>query len=598
MTRSSKPAVACIAALVCLAPLAAGATSARLTGSIAGQVRNTAGIAQMGASVVLLNRYDRVLRQALTNDKGAFVFDSLLPDLYSVRVTLASFVPAFKKNISVEPGLQSLLTINLAGVLSSIELVYTAPPQGSLMSDDWKWVLRSTQSTRPVLRFQDVANRAPQEHESHSSMFSDTRGVVRVSAGDGGYYSGVTAQPDMGTAFALATSLLGSNQLQVSANLGYSAHAGMPTAGFRTTYSRIGGSFDSPEITVAMQQVFLPARDGFGAGPVPDGAPAFRNTSATLVDQARILDGVTFDYGISADSLSMMEKLNTLTPFGRLTFDAGGGELQVAFSSGAPPIEMAQHVPEREAIAEQQLNRDLALLSSLPLVSLRDGHPRVQRSDSVEVGYRKAVGSRTYSFAGYREHLKDTMLTLAGESDIPVFTDILPDFGSRSSVFDGGDFDRWGYMASVTQTVAETLDIALAYGRTGAISTLQQNLTAGDANELRSSLRMSDTNWATVRFSGTAPVTGTIFSASYGWMDARTLMPGRISLTQQTGPEVGLNISVRQPIPLAALGGRFEAVGEVRNAMAQGYLPVSSGGRSLLLTNSPRAVRGGLSFIF
>jgi hypothetical protein len=81
-------------------------------------------------------------------------------------------------------------------------------------------------------------------------------------------------------------------------------------------------------------------------------------------------------------------------------------------------------------------------------------------------------------------------------------------------------------------------------------------------------------------------------------MDPGTLMPARISMTQHIGPEPGLNISVRQPIPLSALGGRFEAVGEVRNALAQGYLPVNSGGRALLLTNSPRAVRGGLSFIF
>jgi hypothetical protein len=553
----------------------------------------------MGATVILLNRYDRVLRQALTNEKGTFVFDSLLPDLYSVRVTLASFVPAFKKNISVEPGLQSLLTINLAGVLSSIELVYTSPPQGSLMSDDWKWVLRSTQSTRPVLRFTDAANRMAGEHESRPSLFSDTRGLVRVSAGDGSYYSGVTAQPDLGTAFALATSVLGANQLQLSANVGYSGHAGMPVAGFRTTYSRSGGSFTSPEITVTMQQVFLPsARGGFGPGAVQDGTPALRNTSATLVDGARILDGVSFDYGISADSLSMMEKLNTLTPFGRLTVDAVGGQVQVAFSSGAPPIEMAQHISESGAVEEQQLNRDVALLAAIPLVSLRDGHPRVQRSDSVEVGYRKVAGSRTYSFGGYREHLKDTMLMMAGESDIPLFTDILPDFGSRSSIFDGGNFDRWGYLASITQTLGNTLDVALAYGRTGALTTLQQTLAAGDAADLRSSLHMSDRNWATLRITGTAPVTGTSFSASYGWMDPGTLMPARISLTQQIGPEPGLNISVRQPIPLSALGGRFEAVGEVRNAMAQGYLPVNSGGRALLLTNSPRAVRGGLSFIF
>jgi hypothetical protein len=37
---------------------------------------------------------------------------------------------------------------------------------------------------------------------------------------------------------------------------------------------------------------------------------------------------------------------------------------------------------------------------------------------------------------------------------------------------------------------------------------------------------------------------------------------------------------------------------EVNNLLAQGYLPLSVAGRRALLTNSPRAVRAGLNFIF
>jgi hypothetical protein len=44
--------------------------------------------------------------------------------------------------------------------------------------------------------------------------------------------------------------------------------------------------------------------------------------------------------------------------------------------------------------------------------------------------------------------------------------------------------------------------------------------------------------------------------------------------------------------------GRFEASAELRNLLAQGYLPVIVSDQRAVLTNSPRAVRGGLSFIF
>jgi hypothetical protein len=38
---------------------------------------------------------------------------------------------------------------------------------------------------------------------------------------------------------------------------------------------------------------------------------------------------------------------------------------------------------------------------------------------------------------------------------------------------------------------------------------------------------------------------------------------------------------------------------EMRNLLAQGYLPIeTAAGRRIILTQTPRAVRGGLSFIF
>ena len=116
-------------------------------------MRDSAGVPQMGASVLLFNRYERLIQRTLTNERGLFGFESLTPDLYSVRVSLASFVPAMKQKIAVQPGMQSLLYVDLASVLSSIELVYAAPGQGALMSDDWKWTLKASASTRPILRF-------------------------------------------------------------------------------------------------------------------------------------------------------------------------------------------------------------------------------------------------------------------------------------------------------------------------------------------------------------------------------------------------------------------------------------------------------------
>src|SRR5690242_3864069 len=104
------------AALLLSSTSAFAATPAKLAGSIAGIVRDTTGIPQMGATVLLFDKYEKFLQKALTNERGAFGFDSLLPELYSIRVTLASFMPASKQKIAVQAGVQSLLYINLANL--------------------------------------------------------------------------------------------------------------------------------------------------------------------------------------------------------------------------------------------------------------------------------------------------------------------------------------------------------------------------------------------------------------------------------------------------------------------------------------------------
>lgn len=552
----------------------------------------------MGATVVLYNRYDRSIRQMLTNADGAFLFDSLLPDLYSVRVTLASFIPAFKRNILVEPGFQSMLTINMASIFSSIEFVSATPVKGALMSDDWKWVLRSSQATRPVLRFNGEALGIPVSRPRMTNIFSETRGIVKVSAGDATSFAASGAQADLGTAFAVATSLFGSNQLQLSGNFGYSAHTGLPTAGFRTKFMRNDGAGKTPEITVTMHQVYLPTRGGFGSG--GQDAPSLRTMSVTMLDEIALLDNIRIEYGISGESISLANRLNTLSPFARLTYDLGDrGSLQVAYSSGATATELAAHGSEQPAREEIPLNRDLSALASLPRVSISNDRARTQRTENVEIGYSKVSGSRSYSVGLYHERVADGALILAGANGM-FEGDILPDLGSQSSVFNIGKFNRWGYLASVTQSLGDHLEVAVAYGRGGALTTAGRELSSADADELRKLVQVQERNWANVRVSGTAPVVGTRVIASYGWADYRSLMPSHLFLAQRFSPEPGLNIFIRQPLPsFGGVPGRFEATAELRNLLEQGYLPVTStNGNTMLLTNAPRALRGGLSFIF
>ena len=193
MAKTHKP----VALLVAAGLLSLGVDTARavtpthLSGGISGFVFNSGGVPQMGAAVSLFNKQDRQFLKVFTDERGAFHFLSLLPDVYSVKVTLATFVPAIKKNILVQPGMRSVLNVNLNTLFSSIQFAYPPLENGSLMSDDWKWVLRSATPTRPVLRFTPdaLARDTRNQVSNRSAVFSGTMGrwppewVMRQTSG-------------------------------------------------------------------------------------------------------------------------------------------------------------------------------------------------------------------------------------------------------------------------------------------------------------------------------------------------------------------------------------------------------------------------------
>ena len=178
-----------LAGAVCLAGAGVGqaATPLRMAGAITGFVTDAAGVPQMGAAVLLFNRQERQFERALTDERGAFRFLGLTPDLYSVKVTLAAFVPAVKKGILVQPGMASVLNVNLNTLFSSIQFAYPPIDNGSLMSDEWKWVLRSASPTRPVLRFSGdaMARSTDSRHLAPHRGFQRHARRLQASAGDG-----------------------------------------------------------------------------------------------------------------------------------------------------------------------------------------------------------------------------------------------------------------------------------------------------------------------------------------------------------------------------------------------------------------------------
>ena len=587
--RSQAALIALLGCLVAAPRVCRAAQPLKLSGAITGLVTNSLGVPQMGAVVVLYNRQDRAYERAITDERGEFKFLGLFPDSYSLRISLASFVPAMKRNILVQPGMRSVLAVNLSTLFSSIQFAYPPVENGSFMTDDWKWILRSASATRPVLRFTGEALAKPPRRTPHATVFSDTRGVLRLSAGDGPMVSGIGSEADLGTAFALATSVFGNNSLEVSGNLGYGSQTGVPAAAFRTTYSRTSGG---PQVSVTMRQLLLPGRVDGASDPAT--TPMLRSVATSVDDRAQIAHNVSLQYGFTLDSVSFVEHLNSFSPYARLVYSLGDhGEVAAAYTSGNARPDLAGEGPQ-----DSEFLHDLNTLALFPRLSLLGGRPKMQRGDNYELSYTRKAGSRVYRLSGYRESVANAALSLIAP-DATYGGDLLPDLFTGNAIFNAGNYQSSGYTASVTQNLGESLSATVMYGGVDVLSVTGD--TFGTSDELRSMMRSRRRQAVMGRIAATSPWTGTHVIASYQWTgDSRAVMPGQLYTTQALHPLPGLNFYIRQPIPrLSNLPWRIEATADLRNLLAQGYLPLSGvNGQQVVLVETPRSFRGGLSFIF
>jgi hypothetical protein len=204
------------------------------------------------------------------------------------------------------------------------------------------------------------------------------------------------------------------------------------------------------------------------------------------------------------------------------------------------------------------------------------------------------------NLTGYSERVNNAAMTVVAPAGAFSPGDLLPDLSSQNSVLDAGSYQRMGFAASVTQALGNRVQVGTSFGSSGALAADDQDMAANTADALRDRLHTSQRFWASARASARLPVTGTVITGSYEWMDYNdTIMPDHAYLTQSLYAATGLNVRVRQPIPsVLGMPGRLEATAELQNGLAQGYLPVSQGGQQVMLVQSPRALRGGLSFIF
>jgi hypothetical protein len=145
----------------------------------------------------------------------------------------------------------------------------------------------------------------------------------------------------------------------------------------------------------------------------------------------------------------------------------------------------------------------------------------------------------------------------------------------------------------VTSDITATLD----YGYGGVLDLSKPDVNLEDARDWTVSRNRHS---VAAKVSGAVRCSKTRWIASYRWISGQALTPVDMFNASPGQADPYLNIFFRQPIPgTGFLPGHMEAMIDVRNLLAQGYVPVmGQDGHTVYLVQSARTVRGGVSFTF
>jgi hypothetical protein len=535
--------------------------------SISGYVRNANGTAQMGAAVDVLGPAIEGLR-VFTNEKGFFAASGLLPGIYSIKVSAPAFLPTLREKINVNAGANVLLNLTLSTLFDAVQF---APRRGGEDDGDWDWVLRST-ANRPVLRFLPDGSVVVAKANPSGPELKGTLAFVAGSPSQG--FGSVS---DRSTAFTVEKSLFSSDTIKFRGDVGYGP--GLPNAVLRASYKHQMQNGSTPEVAFTMRRLSSPdlgLRDA-----------DLQALALTVTDNVALGDVLELKFGSELQSVQFMGKVTAARPFGSLA----------AHLSPDTIVEYRYSTSRPSSRGEKGFESAPADLSeSDPRISLAGFSPAIEKAHHQEVALSHREGKTNMQIALYNDRLADPALTGVGDISA-VSGDVLPDVYSGTFTYQGRDFEARGVRLVLERKLTSDVTAAVDYSYGG---TLELNGNAVNLRDVRDNSVVRDRQSLSAKLSGTAPRTKTHWIASYGWTGGRPLTQVDMFNASAGQTDPFFDIFFRQPMPgTASLPGHMDLVVEIRNLLAQGYVPVfGEDGRTVYLVQSARSVRGGVAFNF
>jgi len=562
-------------------PAWSGTVSGAISGAISGYVRDGSGAPQMGAAVEILGSAAQALK-VFTDDHGFYSVASLLPGTYSVKVSAPSFLPTLREKIGVRAGAKLMVNVTLTTLFEAIQLV---PLRSPVDDDDWKWTLRSV-ANRPILRvLEDGTTVVAQSGESAADH--NLKGSLSFLAGSPGQGFG---SPDMSAGFAVERSLLSSGTVRLNGNVGYGASGQrIPAAVLRTTYTnRFNGVFE-PSVAITALRLNSPDLNTMPSA-------TLQALSVTSSDRIVLGNKLEMRLGSELQTIQFMGRVHAFKPFGSADLHITPNTvLEYQYASSVPSTRLENRLGD-DRVGDDRFESASSDLSEVaPRMSIAEFSPAVERARHQEVSISQRVGKNNMQIAFYSDRIIDPALAGVGEVSVES-GEVLPDVYSGTFSYQGNDYETRGMRVVLQRKLLSDLTATLDYAYGGALDLSRPDIQLQDAREW---IRTERHQAVAAKFSGTLPMAKTHWIASYRYTGGHTLTPVDLFDSSAGQSDPYLNLFIRQPIPASFLAGHMEILMDLRNLLAQGYVPViGRDGRTLYLVQSARSVRGGVAFSF
>ena len=556
--------------LLCACPLALSASPN--TGKISGVVLDPGGTVQMGATVMITSErlFSNSQIELLTNDRGRFLTSALPAGPYSIKVTLAGFLPAMEQHIEVTDQRTTLLEVVLGSVFSSFEKLRQQPNQ-RVAKDDWTWALRTSASTRSVLQWQDprvvvLGQQAPQTNPAPANS-----GQLLLSSGADHPGSIGAGADSPATTFAYGLGVGEKAKLIMAGQISYEGGAGAES--FAGEWLPSGKPGVGPVTALTIRQSRL--------GP---SGPMFRGLRMSHDDQIALSDRVSLRYGGEILVVGFTGKTTTAV--------RPRGEMEVRLGRGWRADTIVSEQPWGNDAASSGTESAVRALDAFPTVMVRGSRPLTEDDLHEEIALEHALGQNaTFSAAFFHDGSNHTaVIGRGGASNAP---DFLQDYFSQAFAYDGGGSSSSGMRLAYQQKVSDNLQTTMVYAYGGALAPDSSHA----AGPLRSELSTVSRHSLAARATTTIPFLGTKFSAGYKWISGPTVSQQDSYGQAFYNLDPYLSMRIRQPLP-NLFAAHMEIEADAGNLLAQGYVPVATNRGQVILVPSYRYFRGGLSFQF